>query len=33
MKEGRILASKLSSEEAAQEGLEQLFFEITEGGV
>ena len=33
MKEGRILASKLSSEEAAQEGLEQHFFEITEGGV
>lgn len=32
MKEGKILASKQSSEEAAQEGLEQLFFEITEGG-
>ncbi len=33
MKEGKILASKQSSEESAQEGLEQLFFEITEGGV
>lgn len=33
MKEGKILASKQSSEESAQEGLERLFFEITEGGV
>lgn len=32
MKEGRILASKHSGEADAQEGIERLFFEITEGG-
>lgn len=32
MKEGKILVSRQNSEDTSQESLEQLFFEITEGG-